>query len=270
MKTTLFYFTGTGNTLALARDLARELGNAQLVPISTTLKKTPVPESGCVGVLFPVYMFGLPRIVADFCRRLNVKPDAYLFGLATYGGMPGNALGQMKSIFTDRGMAFAAGYGVTMPGNYTPLYGAIPEEKQKKMFADEAAEVKRIAGCIRANDRQTLVKSGFLINTILSGFFYRLGASKICRMDAKFRVTNSCTKCGTCKRVCPVGNIELKDGRPTWLHHCEQCMACLQWCPATAIQFDRSTEGRRRYRHPDATVKDLIAQAGGDVVEGEG
>ena len=35
--------------------------------------------------------------------------------------------------------------------------------------------------------------------------------------------------------------VELKDGRPMWLHRCEQCMACLQWCPAEAIEFGRST-----------------------------
>jgi len=26
------------------------------------------------------------------------------------------------------------------------------------------------------------------------------------------------------------------DGRPVWQHHCEQCFACLQWCPKEAIQ----------------------------------
>ena len=265
MNTELFYFTGTGNTLAIARDLARELGGAQLVSIPAALKTGPMTEAERVGILFPVYMFGLPVIVAEFCRRLNAGRAEYLFGLANFGGMPGNALGQMKGIFAGRNMPFAAGYGVAMPGNYTPLYGAPPEAAQRRMFDAEAAEVRRIAGRIRADDRQTLVRSGFLANAILHGIFYRLNAKRICRMDARFRATSACTKCGICRRVCPVGNIELKEGRPMWLHRCEQCMACLQWCPAEAIEFGRSTKGRRRYRHPGATVEDLAAHAGAEA-----
>ena len=38
MKTDIYYFTGTGNTLAVVRQLAEELGNTHLVPISQTLK----------------------------------------------------------------------------------------------------------------------------------------------------------------------------------------------------------------------------------------
>ena len=264
MNTTLFYFTGTGNTLAIARGLARELGGAQLVSIPAALKTSPATESERVGILFPVYMFGLPVIVAEFCRRLDAGRATYLFGLANYGGIPGDALGQMKGIFAGRNMSLAAGYGVAMPGNYTPLYGALPEAKQKMMFEAAAVEVKRIAGRILAEDRETLVRSGFLINALMHGVFYRLNAKKIRRMDARFRVTSACTKCGICRRVCPAENIELEDGRPVWRHHCEQCMACLQWCPVEAIQFGRITEGRRRYRHPDATVKDLAGHAGAE------
>jgi MinD superfamily P-loop ATPase len=58
--------------------------------------------------------------------------------------------------------------------------------------------------------------------------------------------------------VCQVENIEMKDGKPTWLHHCEQCLACLQWCPQEAIQVGRKTEGRKRYHHPEITASDLM------------
>ncbi|MDD3092322.1 MAG: 4Fe-4S binding protein, partial [Methanoregulaceae archaeon] len=47
-----------------------------------------------------------------------------------------------------------------------------------------------------------------------------------------------------------VGNIRIEGDRPVWLHHCEQCMACIQLCPTDAIQAGK-TEGRRRYRNPE-------------------
>jgi Fe-S-cluster-containing hydrogenase component 2 len=59
-------------------------------------------------------------------------------------------------------------------------------------------------------------------------------------------------------RVCPVGNIRLVDGRPKWQHRCEQCLACLQWCPEQALQFGKHTARRERYHHPQISVKDLM------------
>ncbi len=33
MKTIIYYFTGTGNTLAIARGIAEELGDTKLIPL---------------------------------------------------------------------------------------------------------------------------------------------------------------------------------------------------------------------------------------------
>ena len=45
---------------------------------------------------------------------------------------------------------------------------------------------------------------------------------------------------------------------PEWYHRCEQCFACLQWCPSKAIEFGPGMEGKKRYHHPDITVRDMI------------
>jgi MinD superfamily P-loop ATPase len=76
--------------------------------------------------------------------------------------------------------------------------------------------------------------------------------------DKNFRVTDACNSCGTCEKVCPVGNIAITDKRPKWLHKCEQCFACLQWCPKEAIQCGKGAEGRKRYHNPYVKLSDLI------------
>jgi len=58
--------------------------------------------------------------------------------------------------------------------------------------------------------------------------------------------------------VCPVGNIRMENKKPVWQHKCEQCLACLHWCPEEAIQCGRRTEGRKRYRNPEVNVKDFM------------
>jgi MinD superfamily P-loop ATPase len=80
-------------------------------------------------------------------------------------------------------------------------------------------------------------------------------------MDKKFWVDDKCNRCGICSMVCPVSNIEMIDERPSWLHRCEQCLACLQWCPQEAIQYGEKTVKYPRYHHPEVNLKDILDQA---------
>ncbi|MDR3121471.1 MAG: flavodoxin, partial [Clostridiales bacterium] len=43
---------------------------------------------------------------------------------------------------------------------------------------------------------------------------------------------------------------------------CEQCMACIQFCPKRAINYRDKTQKRKRYHHPDITAQDLVRKKG--------
>lgn len=259
MNTILFYFSATGNSLAVARDLAAELGNTTIIPI-TKAKPEDAREAGRVGIVYPVYMFGLPLIVADFLRNIEAGPNAYFFSLATLGKFPGRAHSLSKQILKSRGIGLAAGFSVRMPGNYTPLYGAIDISKQEKMFVEEKLKIKAIAGAIKQGRRGVFEEKPSLLNFLLYSLLYRPGSSRIPGSAKGFWANGSCTKCGLCAKVCPVKNIVLSDGSPDWLDHCQHCMACLQWCPAEAIQYQRSTQGKKRYHHPEITALAIMEQ----------
>ena len=77
-------------------------------------------------------------------------------------------------------------------------------------------------------------------------------------MDYGFYADESCINCGTCEKICPGGNIEMKNEKPSWTHKCEQCFACLQWCPKSAIQFGDNMKKQLRYHHPKVESTDLI------------
>ena len=52
-----------------------------------------------------------------------------------------------------------------------------------------------------------------------------------------YKVTDLCSSCGVCEKVCPVGNITLKDGKPVFGKHCVGCMGCSFHCPHDAIRI---------------------------------
>jgi len=260
MSKAIFYFSATGNSLAVAKDLAQGLGGAKLIPITKALKDNSEQPFDVIGIVYPVYMFGLPLIIADFIKKIKLKPDTYIFSVATLGGLPGRAHTLICKILKNRGLQLAAGFSVRMPGNYTPLYEAIPKEKQDQMFNIEKERVKFISESVLAKKRVIIEESPFLLNFLLYILLYKGGIWFVPLSGKNFWITEACTKCGLCAKICPVENIELIEGRPKWLQHCQHCMACLQWCPVQAIQYKKSTIGRKRYRHPEISAQDIMGQ----------
>ena len=102
---------------------------------------------------------------------------------------------------------------------------------------------------------------GPLWQNILFSWIYKMSYRHVSKMDKSFWADDKCNRCGICSRVCPANNIEMIDEKPAWLHRCEQCFACLQWCPQEAIQYGKRTVKYPRYRHPEVILEDMLEQA---------
>lgn len=258
MKTRLYYFSGTGNSLRVARDLADALGDTEIVAIPQAIHRPALPPVDRVGFVFPVYAWGLPLIVARFCQQFQAPASTYCFGVATCGGSAGGTLAQLERVLATQGLTLALGAVLRMPGNYTPLYGAPSGKEQEKLFLRAKARIPELAADIRAGRTGKVDRGSWLGRTVLSGVIYRVGVPHFPKGDQKFFTDARCNGCCLCARVCPVGNILIQEHRPVWQHRCEQCMACLQWCPQEAIQCGPNTATRRRYHHPDFNPSDFI------------
>lgn len=257
MRATIYYFSGTGNSLKIARDLSAELDQAEVLFIPDVIDNEEVrTDSEFVGIVYPVYMFGIPLIVREFIKKLTVRRDAYVFVVTNYADVGGGAISAAAEQLSKRGIELSSAFGMKMPSNYTPFGGAVPQKKQEELFEKEKAKVKEIARIVRARQAGPIEKPFFLIDRLGVALFKFL-IPRIPSMDKEFWVDDNCNSCALCEKVCPVGNIKMEDGKPRWMSKCQQCLACLQWCPQEAIQLGKMTAGRKRYHNPDIVLKDM-------------
>jgi len=259
MNTTIFYFTGTGNSLWAARQVAGSLENAELVSVSDFERDRGKISSEIIGLAFPVHIWGVPDPVVRFVNQLTDLPANYFFALATNGGQVSNTLVQLEKIMKARDLRLSSGFEITLPSNYIPWGGPGSQEKQNDRFMRAREKLAAIAARVRERERIP-VEKGPLWQRILFSGFYKMSYPQVSRMDRQFLADEKCTHCEICRKVCPAANITMKDGIPVWNHHCVQCFACLQWCPPEAIQYGKKTAKYERYHHPEITLRDMLKQ----------
>ncbi len=261
MTTRIYHFTGTGNSLWIARLLAERLDAGEPVPIVRALREGELaPEVDRVGIVVPVYMYRLPHIVVDFVDKLQTK--APVFVVVNGGGDPGDLFVQVQRQFQRRGLDLAQGLYLSVQSNYIPFGGAPEEAEVAERISKAAEKVEELAGIIEGGERVVHAEHDRFRAWVHPGLLYKLGYKYVKVSDKSYRVQESCNGCGICAKLCPVDNIAMVDGEPSWKNKCEQCMGCLQWCPKEAIDVKDKTVGERRYHHPEIKVKDIIAQKG--------
>lgn len=258
MSTIINYFSGTGNSLQVAKDLSFELEGTILKVICADTQPYPADETvDSIGLVFPVYAWGAPKIVTEFIKKIQAKKNTYFFAIATCGGSPGETLLEVHKIFAANGMNLSAGFYLRQPDNYIIWSGAGSEERQNLTISQGKERIKYIAEIIKKKEKHKPETSGFLMNlfgSAINGLF-----RKNCWRQAKnFWVTEKCNQCRICVRICPTSNIQINDNKISWGDKCEQCLACLQWCPNEAIQYKQKTLKRKRYHHPEIQATEML------------
>ena len=250
-KNLILYFSGTGNSLAAAKRIAKEVGDTDIRAMATY--PDPVGEYERVGFVFPCYAAGLPRFVREYIERLDTEElvTDYYFAVETYGGWPGNSNTQINKILKTKDEALSFAINIKMFSNYIALYSM--KDNERAMAKDADVELSAVAVNIRKKMRNNNTHRAALL-----GLFHSVALPSMLKKIKDFNVSNECTGCRICTRLCPTENIRLESEKPVFGLNCEQCMACIQWCPTQAINYKKKTVGKKRYKHPAIHISDMF------------
>jgi len=261
----IYYFSGTGNSLAVARDMAESL-DAGLIPVTSMLNQEHIhSEAADIGFVFPIYDFKPPGVVEAFIQKLENVDTKYLFAVCTYGIAPAGSLKHLDEVIRSCGGYLSGGFAVGMPHSGVGG-GALTQAERESMLENWKGRCEAMCEYISAR-KEGAIESG----NLLLGFFHprilRMMPSAfnlLLRMVLKgadslaLTASEACNGCGICASICPMKNIELVDDRPVWSDNCAGCFACLHWCPKEAISLGGLDMNIKPYHHPDVKISDMM------------
>ena len=258
MKTKIFWFSGTGSSFWTAKKVNEGLKESELIPIAN-YDTNQMITADAVGIVFPVYAWGPPKIVSKFLKNIKIKPDTYIFIILTYNKDCGLTAKRVDKILHKKNLKLSASFGIKMPNNYPPLYKTSDINKIEENFKNAVDDVNQIIKSLKQNKTGNFEKAG-LSKKILSKLIYPLFINLINKMSKSFYADSKCNQCGICEKICPNKNIVIENNKISWQNNCEQCFACFHWCPKNSIQFGKKTTGQIRYQFPEVKLNELIVK----------
>jgi NAD-dependent dihydropyrimidine dehydrogenase PreA subunit len=276
MSIELYYFSGTGNSLRVAKELQKRIPEIELRPIAALWNREGLAsKAGAVGFAFPVYTMLPPFPVVRLLRKIDLGSARYVFSIATRSGSAERATRMVERLVGKKGRSLDASWVVTMPGNCEGafVYGVPTVELCAEQENRMIEKVGRIADTIaaRASFREK-DDPPFSLRRLVGPFFAPLilpllsiMSALIDRLDlqVKYAADSACSGCGVCEEVCTSGRIAMEGGRPRWKPEvrCFLCFACYNYCPSASILVEKSTTDKgRRYRHPVVSAAEIAAQ----------
>lgn len=247
----ILFFSATGNTEYVARELAEALGDSEVVSLNEYTRSGKVLEVRSERpyvILSPVYISTIPDIVQEVLRMARFSGNRRAYFVMTCAGDKSASAWFAAEICRQNGVQYMGTAHITMPQDYLIYFTVKGPEENRKTIAAAEKKVPALAEYIRREEPFPETHVGKLhvgvirpVSVLFQKYFIN---------PANFHVSQDCVSCGRCEKVCPLGNIKMREGKPAWGTNCIHCTACINRCPKRAIEYGKRTAGKKRYAAP--------------------
>ena len=243
----ILYFSGTGNSKYVAKRIADALGD-EILNLNDRIKASDtlsVETDERLIVVTPTYAWRIPRVVCDWLRKTELRGAKRSWFVMTCGSEIGNADKYNRELCAEKAISCMGTAQIVMPENYIAMFAAPQADKARQIVAQAEPSIDRAIAAIQRNQPFAPTRNN-LYDRFMSGpvnpIFYKF----FVKADA-FTVSDACIGCGQCVKRCPMNNVAIKDGKPSWGKNCTHCMACICYCPKEAIEYGKKSVGQPRY-----------------------
>lgn len=234
----LFYYSPTGTTQKIVREIGQNLGLKLISENNLTENKSESLynlSDNCLTIIgMPVYSGRLPTTVIEMLKKLRSNQTPVVI-VVVYGNRAyEDALLELKEIADNCGFKVIAGATFIGEHSYStheqPIAIHRPDEQDLEKCRD-------FAQMIRGKMKDFKDVNSFSDLKITGNFPYRerkpLPSTIHPETDKEL-----CTLCGVCADVCPADAITIQGAVLTDGELCTLCCACVKYCPEDARFLD--------------------------------
>lgn len=240
------YFSATGTTRKTVEYIAGVIG--QKMHLEVNIIDFTLPDARAEKFLFgagdlvifgmPVYAGRVPNLLLPFLtERIDGKGaiavPVVLFGNRAYD----DALIELKDILETGGFFTIAAGAFVGEHSFSRILAAGRPDAQDMHTADVLAEMafNRLMNVDKVPEQILRIKG----KESLRPYYVprdKMGAP-MSILKVKPKTNDSCTGCGICAKICPMGSIN-KEDMSSIEGVCIKCGACIKRCPQEAKYFD--------------------------------